>query len=74
MNRCVLLALPILCQLGLLGGAKKVYHCLRKGFYGLQATLLTVAFIDRDVSYIQQFGRQLKTLPTIYLSFYRDQF
>ncbi len=41
----VLLALPVLCQLGLLEGAKKVYGCLRNGFYGLQATLLTVAFM-----------------------------
>ena len=41
----VLLALPVLCQLGLLGVAKNVYESLRKGFYGLQATLLMVAFM-----------------------------
>jgi hypothetical protein len=41
----VLLALPLLAQLGLLEVAKKVYGSLRKGFYGLQATLLTVAFM-----------------------------
>lgn len=41
----VLLALPVLCQLGLLDGAKKVYGCLSNGFYGLQATFLTVAFM-----------------------------
>jgi hypothetical protein len=41
----VLLALPLLCQLGLLEVANKVYGSLRKGFYGLQATLLTVAFM-----------------------------
>jgi len=41
----VLLTLPLLSQLGLLEVASKVYGCLRKGFYGLQATLLTVAFM-----------------------------
>lgn len=41
----VLLALPLLCQLGLLEVANKVYGSLRNGFYGLQATLLTVAFM-----------------------------
>jgi hypothetical protein len=41
----VLLALPLLAQLGLLEVAKEVYGCLRNGFYGLQATLLTVAFM-----------------------------
>jgi hypothetical protein len=41
----ILLALPVLCQLGLLEVAKSVYGSLRKGFYGLQATLLTVAFM-----------------------------
>jgi hypothetical protein len=41
----VLLALPVLCQLGLLEVAKSVYGSLRNGFYGLQATLLTVALM-----------------------------
>lgn len=41
----VLLALPMLAQLGLLDAAKKVYGRLRNGFYGLQATLLTLAFM-----------------------------
>ena len=41
----VLLALPLLSQLGLLDVARNVYGGLRKGFYGLQATLLTVAFM-----------------------------
>jgi hypothetical protein len=41
----VLLALPLLVQLGLLDAAKKVYGSLRNGFYGLQATLLTLAFM-----------------------------
>jgi hypothetical protein len=41
----VLLALPVLFQLGLLDAAKKVYGSLRNGFYGLQATLLTLAFM-----------------------------
>jgi hypothetical protein len=41
----VLLALPVLVQLGLLDAAKKVYGGLRNGFYGLQATLLTLAFM-----------------------------
>lgn len=41
----VLLALPLLCQLGLLEVASKVFGSLRSGFYGLQATLLTVAFM-----------------------------
>jgi hypothetical protein len=41
----VLLALPLVCQLGLLEVANKVYGSLRNGFYGLQATLLTVAFM-----------------------------
>ena len=41
----VLLTLPLLVQLGLLETAKKVYGGLHKGFYGLQATLLTVAFM-----------------------------
>ena len=41
----VLLTLPLLCQLGLLEVANKVYGSLRNGFYGLQATLLTVAFM-----------------------------
>ncbi len=41
----VLLALPLLSQLGLLDAANKVYGSLRNGFYGLQATLLTLAFM-----------------------------
>jgi hypothetical protein len=41
----ILLALPLLAQLGLLDAAKKVYGGLRNGFYGLQATLLTLAFM-----------------------------
>jgi hypothetical protein len=41
----VLVALPLLVQLGLLDAAKKVYGSLRNGFYGLQATLLTLAFM-----------------------------
>jgi len=41
----ILLALPLLSQLGLLDAAKKVYGRLRNGFYGLQATLLTLAFM-----------------------------
>ena len=41
----ILLALPLLAQLGLLDAAKKVYGSLRNGFYGLQATLLTLAFM-----------------------------
>ena len=41
----VLLALPALTSLGLLEAGKKVYGCLRNGFYGLQATLLTLAFM-----------------------------
>jgi biotin operon repressor len=42
----VFLALPVLAQLGLLDVAKKVYGSLRNGFYGLQATLLTLAFMS----------------------------
>jgi hypothetical protein len=41
----VLLALPLLAELGLLDAADKVYGRLRNGFYGLQATLLTLAFM-----------------------------
>lgn len=41
----ILLALPLLGQLGILDAAKKVYGSLRNGFYGLQATLLTLAFM-----------------------------
>jgi hypothetical protein len=41
----VLLAVPLLAQLGLLDAAKKVYGSLRNGFYGLQATLLTLSFM-----------------------------
>lgn len=41
----ILLALPVIIQLGLLDAAKSVYGCLRNGFYGLQATMLTLAFM-----------------------------
>jgi transposase len=41
----VLLALPVLVDLGLLEAGKKVYGGLRNGFYGLQAILLTLAFM-----------------------------
>jgi Transposase protein/Winged helix-turn helix len=41
----ILLALPVLAQLGFLDAAKKVYSRLRNGFYGLQSTLLTLAFM-----------------------------
>ena len=41
----VLLALPVLVQLGLLNAARNVYGGLRNGFYGLQAILLTLAFM-----------------------------
>jgi hypothetical protein len=41
----ILLALPLLMQLGLLDVAKKIYGSLRNGFYGLQATLLTLSFM-----------------------------
>jgi hypothetical protein len=41
----ILLALPVLCQLGFLDAAKKVYGSLRNGFYGLQSTLLTLSFM-----------------------------
>ena len=41
----ILMALPVLAQVGLLDAAKKVYGSLRNGFYGLQATLLTLAFM-----------------------------
>jgi hypothetical protein len=41
----VLVALPLLAQLGMLDAAKKIYGSLRNGFYGLQATLLTLAFM-----------------------------
>lgn len=41
----VLLALPVIVQLGLLDAANKIYSCLRNGFYGLQSVLLTVVFM-----------------------------
>jgi len=41
----VLLVLPVLVSLGLLEAGKKVYGGLKRGFYGLQATLLTLAFM-----------------------------
>jgi transposase len=41
----VLLALPILANLGFLEAGKKVYGVLQKGFYGLQAVFLTLAFM-----------------------------
>jgi hypothetical protein len=42
----VLLAFPVLCQLGLLEVPNSVCGSLRSGFYGLQATLLTVALMS----------------------------
>ena len=39
------MALPVLAQVGLLEAGQKVYGRLRHGFYGLQATLLTLAFM-----------------------------
>lgn len=44
-NAGVLLALPILAALGLMDAGKNVYGTLRKGFYGLQTILLTLAFM-----------------------------
>jgi hypothetical protein len=41
----VLLALPVLSSLGFLETGEKVYGALRNGFYGLQATLLTLVFM-----------------------------
>ena len=41
----VLLALPVLASLGVLEAGKKVYGSLQKGFYGLQAILLSLAFM-----------------------------
>jgi hypothetical protein len=41
----LLLALPALEGTGLLGAAREVYGRLRDGFYGLTATLLTLAFL-----------------------------
>jgi transposase len=41
----VLLALPVLANLGFLEAGKKVYGALQKGFYGLQAVFLTLAFM-----------------------------
>jgi len=41
----IMMALPVLAQVGLLDAAKKVYGSLRNGFYGLQATVLTLAFM-----------------------------
>jgi transposase-like protein len=41
----LLLALPPLQAAGLLGCARKVYGGLRPGFYGLDATLLTLVFL-----------------------------
>lgn len=41
----ILLALPVLLQLGLLDAARKTYGGLRNGFYGLQAIMLTLAFM-----------------------------
>jgi transposase len=41
----VLLALPVLANLGFLQAGRKVYGTLQKGFYGLQAVLLTLAFM-----------------------------
>ena len=44
-NAGVLLALPILASLGLMDAGRKVCGTLRKGFYGLQSILLTLAFM-----------------------------
>ena len=41
----VLLALPVLANLGFLQAGRKVYGALQKGFYGLQAVLLTLTFM-----------------------------
>jgi len=41
----ILMVLPVLAQLGLLDAAKQVYGSLSNGFYGLQATMLTLAFM-----------------------------
>jgi transposase len=41
----LLLALPALEETGLLDGARQVYGRLRDGYYGLAATLLTLAFL-----------------------------
>ena len=40
-----LLALPALVALGLLDGGERTYGTLKKGFYGLRATLLVLAFM-----------------------------
>jgi hypothetical protein len=40
-----LLALPALLALGLLDAGERTYGTLKKGFYGLRATLLTLAFM-----------------------------
>ena len=40
-----LLALPVLASLGVLDAGKKVYGSLQKGFYGLHAILLALAFM-----------------------------
>jgi transposase len=41
----VLLALPVLAELGFLKAGRKVYGALQKGFYGLQSVFLTLAFM-----------------------------
>jgi len=41
----VLLALPAVLALGLLEAGQQAYGALKKGFYGLQATLLCLAFM-----------------------------
>ncbi len=41
----VLLALPILANLGLMDAGKSVYGALQKGFFGLRSILLTLAFM-----------------------------
>lgn len=41
----VLLALPAVLSLGVLDAAEQVYGRLKKGFYGLQATLLCLTFM-----------------------------
>ena len=41
----VLLALPFLADLSYLDTGKKIYGTLKKGYYGLQSILLTLAFM-----------------------------
>jgi len=41
----VLMALPVLAQVGLLEAGRKAYGALQNGFYGLRSVLLTLAFM-----------------------------